>query len=103
MLEAAERAVRHARQRRRAELDRDELLAHGLVHMLLVLGEAAARVSEEVRDRHPGIPWRKIIGMRNHLVHGYDDIEFDVVWKAVTDDLPPLIRELEQILATGDA
>lgn len=102
MLDAAERALRHARSRARADLDRDELFAHGVVHMLLVLGEAAARVSEPGRSGLPTIPWRQIVGMRNHLIHGYDDIEFDVVWKLLNDDLPPLIRELERALAGGD-
>ena len=99
MLEVARRAVRHAQSRSRKELETDELFLHGIVHMLLVLGEAAARVSDDLRERLPSIPWREVIGMRNHLIHGYDDVEHETVWRVLTEDLPPLITELERVLA----
>ena len=102
MLDAASMAARHARAHSRSELETDELLAHGLVHMLLVLGEAASRVGEEERRLHPGIPWRQVVGLRNRLVHGYDDIDPDTVWSVLTKDLPSLITELERILATRE-
>ena len=62
------------------------------------MGEAASRVSEAVHLAHPEVPWRKIAGTRNRLVHGYDDVNFDVLWNTIQDDLPPLIDQLQTIM-----
>jgi uncharacterized protein with HEPN domain len=102
MLDAARRASQHASTRSRADLEADTLFADGVIYALLVLGEAAGRVAVEERERLPGIPWGKIVGMRNRLVHGYDDVNPDTVWQVLTHDLPPLIAELERILATKE-
>ena len=63
-----------------------------------IIGEAASRISEETKAKHPGIPWTEIIGMRNRLVHGYFAIRLDRVWQTVQDDLPPLIAQLEPLV-----
>ena len=63
-----------------------------------IIGEAASRISEETRARHPNIPWTQIIGMRNRIVHGYFAIRLDRVWQTVQDDLPPLIAQLEALV-----
>jgi len=49
-------------------------------------------------DRHPDIPWPEIVGLRNRLIHGYDSVDFDILWHIVSDDLPPLIAALENAL-----
>ena len=82
----------------RADLDRDRMLQLALTRLVEVVGEAASRVSETDRAIYPSIPWAKIVGMRQHLVHGYDIVDLDVLWDTITDDLPPLIAELERIL-----
>jgi Ribonuclease HepT-like len=51
--------------------------------------------------RHANIPWAQIIAMRNRLIHGYDIVDYDIVWSTVSEDLPPLIAELEKILSPG--
>jgi uncharacterized protein with HEPN domain len=66
------------------------------VHHLQVIGEAAANISDEFTKAHPEIPWPKIIGMRNILVHHYFGIDLNVVWSAVEDDLPPLEANLRK-------
>jgi uncharacterized protein with HEPN domain len=63
-----------------------------------IVGEAANRVSEATQRAHPDIPWSNIIGMRNRLVHGYDVIDYDLLWDTVTSDLPPLIAALQKIV-----
>ena len=60
---------------------------------------AAGGITEEDRRRCPGIPWSAIIGLRNRLIHGYDAVDFDVLWQILTADLPRLITELESCLA----
>jgi uncharacterized protein with HEPN domain len=98
MLDAARTAARFARERTRADLDQDELARHGLVRLVEIVGEAASRITPETRAAVPTLPWSAIVGMRNRLIHGYYDVDLDVVWATLTDDLPPLIEQLETVL-----
>lgn len=68
-----------------------------VLHQLLVLGEAVKRLSEEFRTSHPAIPWRMIAGMRDKLIHAYDAVELDEVWRTVSVDIPHLIALLEPL------
>lgn len=79
------------------EFKADRVLNLALVRLVEIVGEAASRVPEELRIRHPGIPWRQIVGMRNRLTHGYDAIDLDILWEVLSNDLPPLVEELGQI------
>jgi uncharacterized protein with HEPN domain len=99
MLDAARKAVEFTEGYGRTDLDKDEKLALSLVRLLEILGEAAKNVSEQCRQKYPAIPWRQIAGTRDRLIHGYFDIDLDVVWKIVSADLPPLIARLEEALS----
>jgi len=68
-----------------------------VLHELLVLGEAAKRLSAAFREEHPDVPWKAITGMRDRLLHGYDDVDLDLVWKTVDEDLPALVTRLEAL------
>ncbi|OIO98869.1 MAG: hypothetical protein AUK03_00530 [Anaerolineae bacterium CG2_30_64_16] len=98
MLDAAQKARRFIQGRERTDLEMDEMLSLAIVRLLEIVGEAAAHVSEPVQASLPGIPWRQITGARNRLIHGYFDVDLDIVWAILQDDLPPLIVQLEQIL-----
>ena len=98
MLESALEALEFTRPHHRSDLDQDRLLLLGLLKLIEILGEAAARIRPETRNRYPQIPWMDIIDMRNRVVHVYFDIDRDEVWDTVTKDLPPLIEQLEIIL-----
>ncbi|MCU0516167.1 MAG: DUF86 domain-containing protein [Oscillatoria sp. Prado101] len=98
ILDAATEAVSFAQNRTRSDLDTDRMLVRALVQCLEVIGEAASRITKERREELPQIPWSQMIGMRNRLVHAYFDIRLDVVWRTVTEDLPVLIAELENII-----
>ena len=67
-----------------------------------IVGEGAARISDDTKTAHPRIPWPNIVGFRNWVVHVYFDIDLDVVWKIVNEDVPSLIRELERIVPPED-
>lgn len=99
ILDAAREAVAFAKGRSRADLDSDRKLNLSLVRLLEIIGEAARGISQEFRDSHPDLPWKSMVGMRDRLIHGYFDINLDVVWETVTEDLPPLIAQLEKIIA----
>lgn len=68
-----------------------------------IIGEAASRVSPACQAKYAGIPWPEIIGMRNRLIHAYFDINLDIVWRTITEELPPLVAELEKALSSGEA
>lgn len=99
MLDAAREAVHFAERRSRQDLDRDRLLALGLMKCLEIIGEAASKISDGSRETLPAMPWKSILGMRDRLVHAYFEIDLDVVWYTTTVSLPPLIPILERILA----
>ena len=99
MLDHAREAVALAAGRTEADLSTDRTLELSLIRLVEVIGEAAARVSEERRGQHPEINWRVIVGMRHHLIHGYDTIAHDILWDTVTRNLPSLIADLEKVLS----
>jgi uncharacterized protein with HEPN domain len=97
ILEAITRIERHVGRGREA-FDRDELIQTWVVHHLQIIGEACRAVSAAFVRQHPEIPWPRIIGMRNILVHHYFGIDLDAVWGACLVDLPPLKTRIQAIL-----
>jgi uncharacterized protein with HEPN domain len=76
----------------------DELLAHAVVRALEVIGEAAARITPETKATLPQFAWDKMVGMRNRIVHDYNNVDLDIVWDTVVMIIPDLIAELERVL-----
>ncbi len=74
------------------------VLTLALVRLLEVVGEAATRVPPDERGPHPRVPWSQMIGLRNRLIHGYDTINFKILWQILQSDLPPLVETLDRIL-----
>ncbi len=79
---------------------RDDFRIDSDVDILIELLEAASRITTQRQNELPQIPWAQITGMRNRLIHGYFDIKLDLVWDTINQDLPPLIAELENIIAS---
>jgi uncharacterized protein with HEPN domain len=100
MLEAAQEAVSFAENKTRADLNIDRKLVLALIKDIEIIGEAAANVTAERRRELMQIPWNKIVGMRNRLIHAYFEIDLDVLWKTITEDILPLISALEKIVPT---
>jgi uncharacterized protein with HEPN domain len=100
MLDAAREAISFAQNRTRSDLDNNRMLTLSLVKCVEIIGEAASRITTQRQNELPQIPWAQIIGMRNRLIHGYYDIKLDLVWDTITQDLPPLIAELEKIIVS---
>ena len=94
MLEHAREAIQLGAGKSRRDLDADRVLNLALVRLLEIVGEAAAKVTPEARTRYAAVPWWEIIGLRNRLIHGYDSVDFDILWHIVEDDLPALVSVL---------
>jgi uncharacterized protein with HEPN domain len=94
LVAAAEKAVSYAAQRSREDLDTDELLRLALTKLVEIVGEAAKQISQHTRDEYPDVPWSAAARMRDRLVHHYFDINLDVLWATVAQDLPALLEQL---------
>ena len=102
MLNHAREAVTMAAGKTREDLDTDRKLNLALVRLLEIVGEAANRTLPDERLQYPQIPWTQIIGLRNRLIHGYESVDFDLLWRVVNHDLPSLLTELEKIVPPDD-
>ncbi len=99
MLDHSREAIALVQGQERAGLDSNRVLSLALTRLVEIIGEAANRVSKEVTQEHEDIPWREIISLRNRLVHGYDAVDYDILWKILVEDLPKLVVPLEAIIA----
>ena len=97
MLDHASELVELAESRDRDDLETDRLFGLAVVRLLEVLGEAANRVDAETRAAHSDIPWAQLVGLRNRLIHGYDQVDYDIVWRIVRTDLPDLVARLRRL------
>lgn len=103
MLDAASKALRLAARGSRSTLDdEDDPLADALVRLVSLIGEAADNVSPAAIGVITEIPWPDVIGMRHRLIHHYFDVNLDILWATVQDDLPPLVRCLQSALADDE-
>lgn len=98
MLETARRIRSMASGHTRKSFDADDVRQLALLHLIQVLGEASSRVSAGFRESHPELPWGAMAGMRNRIVHGYDHVDPDIVWRVATDDVEPVIAALERLV-----
>lgn len=98
ILESIERCQAHVRGLSEEQLGADARTLDAVAWRLTIIGEAARRIPDEISRRYVEVPWAKMRGMRNHIVHGYDAIDVEIVWEVVTRDLPPLLPHLERIL-----
>ncbi len=83
----------------RRDLDNERLLNLSVVRLLEIIGEAATKIPREECLKYPEIPWHAIVSMRNRLIHAYGDIDLDIVWQVVQENLPILIEQLREIIA----
>ena len=97
LAEAATKAVTYSADRQRGDLDRDELLRLVLTKLVEIVGEAAKHVSQDLREAYPDVPWTAAGRMRDRLIHHYFDINLDVLWHTVTEDLPSLLAALPAV------
>jgi uncharacterized protein with HEPN domain len=98
ILSHALEAVEICQGKNRADLDSDRLLNLALTRLLEIIGEAANRVPFSFQEEYPDLPWMQMISARNRLIHGYDSVDFDILWVILQQDLPLLIKQLKNLL-----
>jgi uncharacterized protein with HEPN domain len=98
ILEAIERTERYA-ERGKLAFEKDELVQVWVLHHLQIIGEAARALDDSFKAESPEIPWTQIVGMRNILVHQYFDIDTEIVWSVVENDLPRLKAKIQGLLS----
>ncbi len=98
MQDYAQRALTATRSRTVEDLSSDDVFRLAIERALEVVGEAANRLPAELRAKYPDVEWRKIIGMRNVLIHGYDIVQREVLWDTVRESVPKLLDQVNQIL-----
>lgn len=98
MLDASRAAIEHLAGKKRGDLDTNRTILSAIVRELEIIGEASNSIPIAFKKKHPEIPWKQMIAMRNRLIHAYFDIDHDIVWITAKDYLPPLIQQLEKLL-----
>ena len=96
--DSAKEALFFVNNRTREDLDRYRMLSLALVRLIEIMGEAANNISEPCQSKYSKIPWRQIIGMRNRIVHAYFDVDLDIIWQVITQDLDSLLIEVEKAI-----
>ena len=102
IVEAAKLAVRYIAGKTQEEFLHDTLCQDAVIRRSEIIGEAARRLSPEARTSLPELTWNAMIGMRNLLIHEYDDIDLSIVWDTVRIDLPALINALEPLVPVNE-
>jgi uncharacterized protein with HEPN domain len=98
ILLAVNRALQFTAGRDEQSFYADRTIRWATYSQIVIIGEAAARVSRDFRREHPEIPWAEMIGMRHRLVHGYDEINWNRVWETIATDLPELRHSIATLI-----
>ncbi len=98
MLDAAVDACQFIAGQTPNQIETDKMRLFAIIRCIEIIGEAASDISAELRLQAPEIPWKNIIAMRNRLIHGYFDVDTQIVWQTVTTRLPTLIGQIQALL-----
>lgn len=98
ILDAAERIASYVAEVERKSFLANPMLQDAVIRNLEIIGEACVNLASEFREAHPHVPWQKASGIRNRLVHGYFDVDVDVVWQTTKESLPPFVDQIRAIL-----
>ena len=100
MLEHIEKVLNAAKGKSFAEFNDDPILFGAIAYYTMIIGEAAYMLTKDFKEQHQSTPWRQIEGMRHHIVHGYAQIQKEMLWNVVQEDLLPLKAQIETYLTT---
>jgi len=103
MIVACEEIIEFSKGKTKDDLFKDRKLNLALVHLLEIIGEAGNKISVELKHKYEHVPWNALVGMRNRLIHGYYDIDLNIVWETINRDIPPLVSKLKFIMEKENA
>jgi uncharacterized protein with HEPN domain len=98
ILEAAKLTIEYIGNKSKEEFLKDTQCQDAVIRRFAIIGEAARRISGEMKTTYPEVPWNEMIGMRNIMVHEYDDVDMLIVWDTIKKDIPALISAIEKVL-----
>ena len=98
ILENIELIEKFVGNKTKSQLSKDIKTIYGILRALEIIGEAAKRVSQNIKKKYPEIPWREMAGTRDKLIHHYFGIDFDIIWDIAKKDLPDLKEKIKKIL-----
>ena len=99
IVQAIDTIFEYVANRSMEEFVSDKKTYHAVIYNIMIMGEAANMLTLEFRESHPEIQWRQVTNMRNFLIHGYHNVEADLVWNAISQDLMPLRDQITKCLA----
>lgn len=102
MLEYSKTAVNFIENIGYEEFVLDKKTAFAVIRSLEVIGESSNKVADELKAKYSGLPWKQMRGLRNRIVHNYDDIDYTIVWNVLKNELPNLIDQIEEIIEEID-
>ena len=98
ILNSCESIERFIRNKSKNDFYNDEMMQEAVIRKIEIIGEAANRVSEDLKNRFPDFPWKKMRAMRNIMIHMYDELELDIVWSTATNDIPLLQNRVKELI-----
>ncbi len=99
---AIQQTLLYAQDINRDNLQENDEKQAAILYRLIVIGEATKRLSNEFREQYPMIPWRQMAGLRDVVIHDYDELDFDILWNVIHVNLPDIFPEIQTILKNLD-
>lgn len=98
MLDAANKILEFTNGITQKDFEADEKLSLAVTRLIEIIGEAANNISEEIKENSPDLPWRSIVAIRNRLIHGYFDLDMNIIWNIISKDIPSLAKSLTAMI-----